>query len=134
MNIKNILKILSLIAYAIFVSCQKPEGEGGKATIRGSIWTEDWNNTFTVLQSEYPSADVDVYIIYGEDVSYSQRKRANYNGQYEFKYLRPGNYKIYVYSKDKNLQSPSGQVAVIKEVKINNRKETVNVDTITIYN
>lgn len=134
MKISTTGKILYLSLFLIFLSCKKPEGEGGRATIKGKIWTEDWNTTFTVLQSEYPSADVDVYIIYGDDVSYSDRKRANYNGEYEFKYLRTGNYKIYVYSKDKTLQSPSGQVAVIKDVKISERKQTVEVDTITIYN
>ncbi len=128
-------KIFLLLCIAIgFISCEKPEGEGGKATIKGLVWTEDWNTTFTVLQSEYPSADVEVYIIYGSDVSYSRRIRANYNGEYEFKYLREGNYKIYVYSKDKTLQSPSGIVAVIKDVKITSKKQTVNVEKIVIYN
>ncbi len=116
------------------MACEKPEGEGGKAAIKGSIWTEDWNTTFTVLQSEYAAADVDVYIIYGNNLSYSDRTRANYNGEYEFKFLREGNYKIYVYSKDKSLQSPSGQIAIIKDVKITKKKQTVTVDKITIYN
>ncbi|NUM31530.1 MAG: hypothetical protein HUU47_04310 [Bacteroidetes bacterium] len=48
--------------------------------------------------------------------------------------MRTGNYKIYVYSKDKTMQAPSGQVAIIKDVKISKRKETVELDTITIYN
>lgn len=126
--------ILLIFVATLFMACEKPEGEGGKATIKGSVWTEDWNTTFTVLQSEYPSADVDVYIIYGNDLSYSDRTRANYNGEYEFKFLREGNYKIYVYSKDKSLQSPSGQIAIVKDVKISKNKETVNVDRITIYN
>ena len=126
--------ILILFIATLFVACEKPEGEGGKAAIKGSIWTEDWNTTFTVLQSEYAAADVDVYIIYGNNVSYSDRTRANYNGEYEFKFLREGNYKIYVYSKDKSLQSPSGQIAIVKEVKISKKKETVTVDRITIYN
>ena len=134
MKICKISNIYYVLIFAFLISCKKPEGEGGRATIRGNIWTEDWNTTFTVLQSEYPSADVDVYIIYGEDLSYSQRIRANYNGEYEFKYMRPGNYKIYVYSKDKEMKSPSGIVPVIKDVKISKRKQTVVVDKITIYN
>lgn len=126
--------MLTLFIASIFLGCEKPEGEGGKATIKGSVWTEDWNTTFTVLQSEYAAADVEVYIIYGSNTSYSERIRANYNGEYEFKFLREGNYKIYVYSKDKTLQSPSGQIAIVKDVKISKKKETVTVDRIVIYN
>lgn len=126
--------IFFLFMATLFMACEKPEGEGGKATIKGSVWTEDWNTTFTVLQSEYAAADIEVYIIYGNNTSYSERIRANYNGEYEFKFLREGNYKIYVYSKDKSLQSPSGQIAIVKDVKISKKKETVTVDRITIYN
>lgn len=126
--------LFASIIITLLISCEKPEGEGGKASIKGTVWTEDWNTTFTVLQSEYAAADADVYIIYGNNTSYSDRTRANYNGEYEFKFLREGNYKIYVYSKDKTMQSPSGEVAVIKDVKISKKKETVVVDKITIYN
>jgi hypothetical protein len=75
-----------------------------------------------------------VFILYGDAVSYSDKTRANYNGEYEFKYLRPGKYKIYVYSKDKTLQSKSGDVSIIKEVEITSKKQTVTVEQITIYN
>lgn len=132
---KAIQKLIILLFIAsFFIGCEKPEGEGGKATIKGSVWTEDWNTTFTVLQSEYAAADIEVYIIYGSNTSYSQRIRANYNGEFEFKFLREGNYKIYVYSKDKTLQSPSGQIAIVKDVKISKKKETVTLDRIVIYN
>ncbi|NUM31399.1 MAG: hypothetical protein HUU47_03625 [Bacteroidetes bacterium] len=74
MEINRIGKIFCVLIILIFVSCKKEEGEGGLASIKGKIWTEDWNSTFTVLQAEYPSADVDVYIIYGDDISYSERQ------------------------------------------------------------
>jgi hypothetical protein len=132
---KTISKLLFvMLTTSALLSCEKPEGEGGRASIRGSVWTEDWNSTFTVMSAEYPSADKEVYIIYGNDITYSQRIRANYNGEYEFKYLREGNYKIYVYSKDKTLQSPSGETAIVKDVSISKKKQTVIVDRITIYN
>jgi hypothetical protein len=133
MKIIHKITILLIFGWAL-IACEKPEGEGGKATIKGSLWVEDWNTTFTVLQSEYVAADKEVYIIYGNNTSYSQRIRANYNGEFEFKFLREGNYKIYVYSKDKTLASPSGEIAIIKDVKIGKKKETVNLDRITIYN
>ncbi|MCE3225846.1 MAG: hypothetical protein K0S32_397 [Bacteroidetes bacterium] len=116
-----------------FFSCKKTAGEGGNSSIRGSILIEDWNAAFTVKQREYPAADADVYIIYGDNVSYDDRTRANYNGEFEFRYLRKGKYKIYVYSKDKTLQSVSGDVAIVKDVEITDKKQTVTTDQFTVY-
>jgi len=130
---KGIKVAICILLIAGTAACKKTAGEGGNSSIRGNVFTENWNGTFTIKNSEYPSADVEVYIIYGDNVSYSERIRTNYNGEYEFKYLRRGKYKIYVYSKDKTLQSKSGIVAVIKDVEITKKKETVVVDQITIY-
>lgn len=126
------LGALLVITIAI-ASCKKPAGEGGKSSIKGTIWVEDWNSGFTVKNGEYAGYDEDVYIIYGDDVSYSDKTKSNYNGEYEFKYLRKGKYKIYVYSKDKTLVSVSGEVSVVKEVEITNKKEVKTVDQIIIY-
>jgi hypothetical protein len=122
------------ILLLVFSACKKTAGEGGNSSIRGTVWVEDWNSSFNVKNGEYAGADEDVFILYGDAVSYSDKTRANYNGEYEFKYLRPGKYKIYVYSKDKTLQSKSGDVSIIKEVEITSKKQTVTVEQITIYN
>lgn len=131
---KTSLKILaSLIVVVMISSCKKPAGEGGKSSIKGSVWVEDWNSGFTVKNSEYAAYDEDVYIIYGDDVSYSDKTKSNYNGEYEFKYLRKGKYKIYVYSKDKTLTQPSGETSIVKEVEITEKKGVKTVDQIIIY-
>lgn len=128
------LRLLSaLLTIAVLSSCKKTAGEGGNSSIRGSIWVEDWNSNFKIKNGEYAGADVEVYIIYGDNVSYSERIRTNYNGEYEFKYLRRGNYKVYVYSKDSTMKSPSGMIAIVKDIEIKERKETVNVEQITIF-
>jgi hypothetical protein len=116
-----------------FSACKKAPGEGGNSSIKGSVWVEDWNGSFTVKNGEYAGADEWVYIIYGDDLSYSDRIRTNYNGEYEFKYLRKGKYKIYMYSEDNTLQSESGQVSIVKDVEITDKKQTITVDRITIY-
>jgi len=77
--------------------------------------------------------DEDVYLIYGEDHSYSQRIRSNYDGIYEFKYLRPGDYTIYAYSKDSTLTLVSGMYPVIRKVKIDNKRQTVEVEDMKIF-
>lgn len=128
---KNIVAILAITL--IFISCKKPAGEGGKVSIKGTLWAEDWNGSFTVKNGEYAAYDEDVYIIYGDDVSYSDKTKTNYNGEYEFKYLRKGKYKVYVYSKDKTLSSPSGDVSIVKEVEITEKKGVKTVDQIIIY-
>jgi len=74
-----------------------------------------------------------VYIIYGNDRSYSQRERSNFDGVYEFKYLRPGNYTVYCYSKDSTLTVVSGIVPVIKKVTIDKNKQTVEVEEMKVF-
>ncbi len=129
------ISILILITSAIILgSCKKEAGEGGNSSIKGKIWVKDYNATFTTLNAEYAGADEDVYIIYGNNTSYGDRIKASPDGSFEFKYLRKGDYTIYVYSKDKTLTSPSGKVTVTVNATISKKKETVDVGTITIYN
>jgi hypothetical protein len=133
-NFKSFFKIGFIFLLVInFISCKKSAGEGGNSTIKGKLWVEDWNSSFTIKNGEYAGYDEDVYILYGDAVSYSDKTKANYNGEFEFKYLRKGKYTVYVYSKDKTLQSKSGDVSIIKEVEITDKKQTVTIDQITIY-
>lgn len=124
--------VLSVISSFLF-SCAKEAGEGGNSTIYGKIIAYNYNAEFTNLKGVFPAADEDVYVIYGSDRSYSQRIRSNYEGVYEFKYLRQGDYTVYAYSKDSTLTLPSGLYAVIRKVKITKNRETVQVDDIKIF-
>src|SRR5665811_945381 len=123
---KNAFTVFLIILFsAALFSCSKEAGDGGNSTIYGKIIAYNYNAEFTNLRGIYPAADEDVYLIYGEDRSYSQRVRTNYNGIYEFKYLRPGDYTIYAYSKDSTLTLVSGIYPVIRNVKIDDNKQTV---------
>lgn len=130
---KQGIAFFSVLALLFAGGCQKGPGEGGNSSIKGQIWVRDFNPTFTVLNGAYAGYDEEVYIIYGDDVSYGERIRTNYNGEFEFKYLRPGKYTVYVYSKDSTLQSPSGDVTIVKEVEIAKKKVTAEIPKITIY-
>ena len=132
MHMNKILALVSLLILIQF-SCKKPEGEGGSASIKGKVWTQKYNGTFSRLETEYPGADEWVYIIYGSETSYGDRIRTNYNGEFEFRFLRTGKYKLYLYSRDSTFTSPSGIVAVVKEVEIKERKQVVDVGQITIF-
>lgn len=129
------LKISSIIIAIVLIisSCKKTAGEGGKASIYGKVWVENWNGSFTVLNGEYAGADVDVYIIYGDETNYGDKQTTNYKGEFEFKYLRKGKYKVYVYSQDNTLTSQSGDTVVVKEIEIKDKKEKANLGTITIF-
>ena len=77
-----------------------------------------------------------VYIIYGGDESYGDRVKTSYDGTYEFKYLREGNYKIYVYSKD-STQSiytiPAGKYPVSADVEVGKKDKLVEVPDLVIF-
>ncbi len=130
---KTFVAFLLLLLSTVLFSCTKEEGSGGNSSIYGKITTYDYNAEFTDLKGIYPAADEDVFIIYGNDRSFSERIRTNYEGIYEFKYLRPGNYTVYVYSKDSTLTLPSGNYAVVRNVTIENKKEDVEVPDMKIF-
>lgn len=123
---------IAIITLSIFTfsSCKKSEGEGGKASITGKIWVKRYNATGTVVAGEFAGAYEDVYIIYGSDATYGDKAQANPDGIYEFKYLRPGNYKIYAYSTGPSITV--NRLAVIKEVEITEKKQTVECETIEV--
>ena len=130
---KKLTVFLLILFSAVTFSCSKEAGEGGNSTIYGKIIAHNYNAEFTNLKGIYPAADEDVYIIYGEDRSYSERVRSNYEGIYEFKYLRPGDYTIYAYSKDSTLTMASEMYAVIRKVKIDDNRQTVEVEDMKIF-
>lgn len=142
---KKLFFILSVTLAIALTSCKKPAGQGGNSNIQGKIHTKNYNSNFSALLNEYPGADVDVYIIYGDEVSYGDKIKSGPDGVFEFKYLRKGSYKLYVYSKDSigtisppysvlnpNLNAP--KIAVFKNVEISKKKETVDAGTFEIYN
>ena len=96
-------KLILIIPFLlIMAACKKTAGEGGKAKITGTIWVEEWDGNFLVKRYEYAGLDEEVYIIYGDHTSEDDKVTTNYNGTFEFIYLRKGKYKIYIFS-DKKL-------------------------------
>lgn len=131
MNKSCILIILSLVL--MLGSCKKPAGEGGNSSIKGNVWVHDYNKSLTIMQYQYTGVDVDVYIIYGDDTSYGDKIKTNGNGEFEFKYLRKGNYKIYAISEERiGNTNDSKEVAVIVDASISGKKQTVDVGQLII--
>jgi hypothetical protein len=126
-------RIIYLMILAVFVfSCSKEEGEGGNSVITGKVFAKIYNNTFTHMLDSFYQPDADVYIIYGDDETYSDDYSTNWDGSYRFEYLRKGNYKLFVYSIDTSGNSGSVPVPVMVEVKVPGNNETITVDDIVI--
>lgn len=124
---------LAMVGVMILYACAKGPGEGGNSSIKGHVWVKDINATFQV-QTEYDGFDEDVFIIYGEDISFSDRIRSNYDGTFEFKYLRPGKYKIFMYSEDSTPPASNpNNVTIIKEIEIKDKKQSVDAGTFNIF-
>lgn len=140
MNRKIILSLTLLIGLGVS-SCKKPEGKGGQATIHGKIWVENYSTLNNMadsysLKGEFPGADEDVYIIYGDDASYGDKVKSGTNGMFEFKYMRKGDYRIYVRSKDTTRASyfyGSGYKTVDVNISVSDKKGTTDAGTLTIY-
>lgn len=131
-------KILFFSFFFFLFSCKKEPGEGGNSSIKGKVSVKMYNSSTGSFDKTLIGADEEVYIIYGEEVSYGDRIRTDYEGDFEFKYLRKGKYKVYLYSIDSvaylgppvNFNAP--KVAVVKELEITGKKQTVDAGTITI--
>lgn len=139
---KTILLFLAALSgLFILSSCEKPAGEGGRASIKGKIWVENYNALNSMsdvyfLKSEYAGADEDVFIIYGDDVSYGNKVKSGPDGVFEFKYLRKGDYRIYVKSKDTTRSSyfyGSGIKTVDVSINISDKKASIETEDLLIY-
>lgn len=130
------MKVVAGFVFALLLltACEKGAGEGGTSTIKGVVITQEWDGEFSEVRDEYPSQEEDVYIIYGDDDFYGNDVKTNYNGVYEFDYLRKGTYTVYVYTKDPQVDYEiSNQKFIIKkEVQITSNNQTVTLDTIYI--
>jgi hypothetical protein len=121
-----------LILLLMAVSCKKEEGAGGTSSLYGKILVRDYNETFTILQEEYYGPELDVYLIYGDDRTYSDHTKTNYDGTYEFKYLRQGDYHVYAYSKDSTMQT-NALIPVIRDITISGNHKEVEVPLIIVF-
>lgn len=125
------------VAGLLLASCTKQPGEGGQAIIRGRVMNEVrlvLSNPSTAVAS-YPAADENVFIIYGDNTSPDDDVETNFDGEFAFRFLRPGTYTIYVYSADTtgNNGVDPNRMPVIREVEINGRKDEVDLGTLWIY-
>jgi len=116
--------ILSLLFISFLLACTKGPGTGGRATIKGKVYTHNYNSSFVLQDSGYLGAQK-VYIKYGDQVGIGNDVDTDNEGIYVFPYLRKGTYTIYTYSK--TFQNNQLDSVVIQTITIADRKETVKL-------
>ena len=123
-----------IIALSItFLSCEKEVGEGGTSTLKGRVLVKNYNSDFSVKLGEYYAPGVDVFILYGNDMIYSDKFETGLDGWYHFEFLTKGEYTVYALSADSTRQSPSGETVVLQKVSITENNQTVTVPDIVIF-
>lgn len=128
------MKYIGIILLTILnlSSCDKYEGPGGNATITGKVYVLDYNQELTTKLGEYYSGDIDVFLIYGDDIIYSEDFKTNYDGSYRFQNLRPGNYRVFAYSEDTTSGSENYLFPVFQNIEITKNNEEISVEDIVI--
>lgn len=128
--IKTVSFVLSLtMFFYVTTSCSKGPGEGGTSSVKGRVFAVNYNSAFTVPYDSGYIGDQQVYIIYGDDISVGDNQRTNPEGRFEFRYLRKGKYKVYVYTKTKANHIDS---AVVQEAEITKNKQTIELEVFRI--
>lgn len=130
-------KLVAMLLILSLMGCDKSEGEGGNSSISGNVTIQQWNNTFTVMSYEAEAADYDVFIVYGDELGYSDKTETDYNGDFKFSFLREGDYTVYVYSKVNSTAAINGQEpdeeAVTQLVSLG-KNDNLGIEDFTVLN
>jgi len=119
-----------MLGVLTFVSgCSLGPGEGGRSSISGKVFLEEYNSSNVLVNSFYITEER-VYIIYGDDSIYGDEYRTSYDGSYRFDFLRKGNYKVFAYSEC--ISCPDFTEAIFSEVEITENGENVVLEDIVI--
>lgn len=136
LNSKLILKLLMLAVLCVpFASCEKPAGPGGKASVTGKVWANDWENTQQRVLSRGYSAGERVYIIYGNETEIGDDVRTGPDGSFSFKFLTKGHYKVFVNSLDTTIVGWKGldtEKPVMQEFDITGANQKVTLQDFVI--
>lgn len=116
----------------LFLGCSKAPGIGGKASIKGKLTGRFYTDTeLTMFAGLSALGDENVYIIYGnEQTFYNDDISTSYDGSFEFNYLRPGKYVVFMYE---NCYPCSAlQQEILFEVEITEKNQVVDLGEIIL--
>lgn len=123
--------VLFTCVLALGIGCKKEAGEGGNSEIRGVVYRKDAGRADSSF-----FADHRVYIVYGDADFHHDDVRTDGQGKFVFRWLRKGKYRIYAFSECLSIQPgcAGGLVEISRSVEITERKQTVQVPSITAIN
>jgi len=129
---KIALCIFTALWFAL-AGCRPEPGLGGMATVTGVVMVEDWNSTFTNINSVYPAVREDIFLVFGDEPTFGEDVETHFDGTYRFQYLYPGKYTLYAYSD--RLATP-GNTNTREPVKLNfeitEKRQILTLDTLYI--
>ena len=133
---KNFL-IICTVAFG-FMACEKDAGEGGTSTIEGQVYKiHTFQNSSTgAMDTLYYQLDSgkDVFIIYSDNETevYDDKFETDYNGKYNFEYLRKGDYTLYTYADSIDVNNVNYDYPIFKHIKINSNNSDNSVEDFII--
>lgn len=133
MKLKSVLPLLLSV---ILISCNKEPGPGGLASIKGRVYVYDLTAGLDTVSKGY-IGDMRVFIGSADESVQFDDTRTSYDGSYEFKFLRKGNYKLWVIAESDTFSVtlpplPDGQQYYMQDVEVKEKKEEVTVPDFTI--
>lgn len=129
---RSIGRVFFVFVTLLFMGCSKEPGVGGKAKIKGKLIGKFYSDIqLTAFTGFSFLSDERVYLIYGnEKTQYDDDVRTTYDGTFEFNYLRPGKYVVFMY--ENCYPCASLQKEKLFEVEITGKDEVVDLGEITL--
>ena len=115
-------KLFYLICIVFFASCSK-EGEGGSAVISGIVKKEVIAPNGNLIET-VPAINKDVFIKFGDSEFVNEDVKTNELGNFEFPFLRKGDYSIFVYSDC--VDCDSGKESIEQSVELKKINSTIS--------
>lgn len=132
----KLLTAVGVLLTAFVASCTQTPGDGGRASLTGHVEEEArlvLTNGNSAQGEPYPARDHNVFLIYGDNVGPDDQVETNFEGNFVFPWLRPGNYTVYVYSEDTSGVNPPQDLVVLQQVTIESPGQTVVLDTMRVF-
>jgi len=131
---KLILIGIILSTSTLFFSCKKEAGKGGKASIKGTVVATYYCSETGESKTVSGANGERVYLSYGGGNSYDDDLRAGTNGEFEFKYLNPGNYRITVQSECDTCATGESEISTSIEIGKKDKNVSMGEIKIDLYN
>lgn len=129
--IKYLYMFFAIVA---FISCEKEEGIGGTASIKGTVFQQDLNFQLSKSGAARLLADKDVFISYGNNTTVDDKIETSPSGEFIFSYLTPGTYTIFTYSDDTLNFRSKNDIVLSFTITISDKDEKADVGDILVYN